>query len=218
MLFVTEWTVKTQDRVALWNVLANMTAEDHKECEGPNVKRITHLTFQSGCGGVFIFESDCEESIMSIMLNYGPLVDFTLYPATTDDPFSEAVKALPFFEENKKPVEGTLEKNVGEKAMKYVVQWSSKVESRVPLWNMLGNMSLEDQIKMEGPGIKRIEHGCYSYQTGQGGVFLFEADSAVEIMKIVMLYGSLVDMTVQPATDDATFAAVVQKKPFFQKK
>lgn len=126
---------------------------------------------------------------------------------------------MPFFENNDQAqFEGTLEKNLSEKAMMYVVQWTSRVEKRVELWNMLGNMSEEDHVRSEGPGVKRVGAGCYTYQTGQGGVFIFEADCADKIMEVLLPYGTFIDFTLQPAVTDAELKSVVQKMPFFEKK
>jgi len=97
MLFLVEWSVKTQDRVAVWNAFGNMTQEDHRETE-VNLKLISRYHKLAGDGGTCIVESESAKDIMVWAMHWSHLSEVKVQPVLEDVDTAECIQKTMFFE------------------------------------------------------------------------------------------------------------------------
>ena len=217
MLFVAQWTVDSEQRVALWNAFGNMTESDHQQAEGPNFKKLGRWWTIHGDSGFCVFESDCMESVTNLSLIWSPFAKTcSLHPVADDSEFTKSIQETPFFEkmENKEIKENPLSDST-EKKLRYMVKWNVNCENKINLWNQFANMTVEDHNKTEG-SINIV--GRWHFLSGSGGIGLIECNSTKSILDCLLLWSSKVDFEVHPVNDDEMFVKCIKNTPFFESK
>ena len=222
MLFLAQGTVSTENRIPLWNSFSSKTSEEHDQTDGPNLNHVGRWWTLSGTSVLCIFESDCIESIVNLMLKFTPHMDTSsIEPVCEDSMLIKCFKKTPFFEENenKSSKETETEKDTDEleyesKKTLFMVRWTIKYDNIIKKLNEFANMSEED-LKTP-PSINIV--GRWSNTLGNGGMAIIESDCVESIIDTLLPCSTMDNtLTVEPVTKDALFAKCVKKSPFYSK-
>lgn len=220
MLFWAQGTVRTENRISLWNAFSSKTEEEHKQSDGPNLHHLGRWWTLSGTFVTCIFESDCIESMTDLMLKFSPFMETcSLEPVCEDAMLMKCVKKAPFFEKGEdKPTKETedLPEELGDESKKtlFMAKWSIKSDKIVQKLNEFANMSAEE---LKPPRSMNIV-GRWFTTSGNGGMCIFESDCVEEIINTLLPCSTMDEtFTVEPMTKDALFVNCVKKSPFFSK-
>ena len=97
MLFLINWTVSSENRVACWNVFGKMTPEDDLRDSGEDIKVHGRWHQLNGSGGVCIAECSDAGKLNSWMLNWAPICDITVTPVVDDSTARENLRSKPYY-------------------------------------------------------------------------------------------------------------------------
>ena len=221
MLFLVEWSVKSEYRIPGWNAFGNMTQQDHRDTEG-NVKLIGRYHKIAGYGGKCIVESDNSKDIMTWAMHWSHISDVKVQPVLEDVDATECVQKAMVFKKKEDEVQEEESDQKEEDPdtgsnpkMLFIVKFSIKCENRVTVWNAFGNMTQDDHRKTEG-NVKLISR--YHKLAGDGGLCIVESESAKDIMAWAINWSHLGDMEVEPVLEDAGKKECIEKSSFFVKK
>ena len=102
MLFLINWSVSCENRVACWNVFGKMTPEDDLKDAGEHIKVHGRWHNLSGSGGYCIAECSDASHLNSWMLNWSPICDISVIPVVEDSTARENLRTKPYFTSNSK--------------------------------------------------------------------------------------------------------------------
>ena len=97
MLYLIEWTVKPENRIACGNIFGNMTAEDDVKDVGDEIKLVGRWHTLGGTGGTCIVDCSDHGALNTFMLNWGPLCDISVHPVVDDASSRASVQSKPYF-------------------------------------------------------------------------------------------------------------------------
>ena len=97
MLFLINWKIKSENRVACWNAFGNMTPEDDLKDAGPNIRIVGRWHHLSGDGGVCICDTNDSSALNSFMLNWSPICNITVNPVVDDASARATIQTKPYF-------------------------------------------------------------------------------------------------------------------------
>ena len=97
MLFLINWSISPECRIACWNAFGGMTPEDDLKETGESIKVHGRYHRLNGCGGVCICECDDVSALNSWMLNWAPLCDISVEPVVDDAMARANIKTKPYF-------------------------------------------------------------------------------------------------------------------------
>ena len=221
MLFIVEWTVPVETRVAVWNAFGNMSEEDHLKSQG-SVKVLSRYHKLAGDYGFNVIEGDNLEDAMKWCMNWSPLAEMNVYPVLGDFKAQKCVQESLLFEKKEKsenesgetPVVPVDDNSSGRK-MLFLVEWTRLAKFRVQLWNAFGNMSEKDLQAPQG-SVKMISR--YHKLAGDAGLNIVESDNAEDIMKWCMKYSHMAEIKISPVIEDAGAKKCVEQSLLFEKK
>lgn len=98
MLFTAQWTVKVEDKVKVWNAFGNMSPEDHRATEGPDLKLVGRWHKPDGSGGICVVESDSIEAVVKLCLNWAHVSNITVSPCLEDEAMAKCYQGTSVFE------------------------------------------------------------------------------------------------------------------------
>ena len=102
MLFLINWSVSSENRVACWNVFGKMTPEDDLKDAGEHIKIHGRWHQLSGAGGYCIAECSDASHLSSWMLNWSPICDISVIPVVEDSTARANIRTKPYFASDSK--------------------------------------------------------------------------------------------------------------------
>ena len=219
MLFIVEWTVPVENRVAVWNAFGNMSEEDHLQSQG-SVKMVTRYHKLAGNFGLNIMESDNAEDVMKWCMNWSTLAEMNMYPVLGDSEAQKCVQESLLFEKKEKSEKSENESAVApvdddSTGMLFLVEWTRLPKFRVQLWNAFGNMSEKDLQAPQG-SVKMISR--YHKLAGDSGLNIVRSDNAEDLMKWCMKYSHMAEINICPVIEDAGAKRCAEQSAVFEKK
>lgn len=98
MLFLINWSVASENRVACWNAFGKMSPEDDLKDAGDGIKVHGRWHHLSGSGGSCIAECDDSAKLSSWMLNWAPICDISVTPVVEDATARENIRTKPYYQ------------------------------------------------------------------------------------------------------------------------
>ena len=97
MLFLINWEVSCENRVACWNAFGNMTPDDDLKDAGDDIRVIGRWHRLSGSGGVCVCETDDPACLNSWMLNWSPICNISVEPLVDDATARASIQGKDYF-------------------------------------------------------------------------------------------------------------------------